>query len=270
YIGTANFLGYTDTSHILNVHLAITTTTASGVAVTYTAAGQTVALNATVTSEVGTVNEGTETFTILSGSTTVGTPVTGNVVSGAVSVNYALSANTAAGTYTIQAVYNGTPKFQAASDSSQTLSIHQAPIPSVSVVLDPASDSGAPNNPGYTNVTKPAFDVLVNEAGTIKIDFDGNAANDQSLFVTTAGTYQFTAPTLAVGPYTATASFDTKLAGTAQNATPYTIETDGPHVTAMTPTATVGNSVSQVTVTFGSLVDLNTFVPTAITLVGPQ
>ena len=138
------------------------------------------------------------------------------------------------------------------------------------MVLDPASDSGAPNNPGYTNVTKPAFDVLVNEAGTIKIDFDGNAANDQSLFVTTAGTYQFTAPTLAVGPYTATASFDTKLAGTAQNATPYTIETDGPHVTAMTPTATVGNSVSQVTVTFGSLVDLNTFVPTAITLVGPQ
>ncbi len=44
----------------------------------------------------------------------------------------------------------------------------------VSVALDPASDTGAPNDPGLTNITDPVFDVQVNEAGTIKIDFTGN------------------------------------------------------------------------------------------------
>ncbi len=40
-------------------------------------------LNATVTSKAGIVNEGQETFTILSGTTVIGTPVTVNVSAGA-------------------------------------------------------------------------------------------------------------------------------------------------------------------------------------------
>ena len=41
------------------------------------------ALSATITSPAGVVNEGTETFTILSGTTPIGTPVTVNVAAGA-------------------------------------------------------------------------------------------------------------------------------------------------------------------------------------------
>ena len=56
-------------------------TTAVSAGDTYSAVGsQTVNLSATVTSPNGTVNEGTETFTILAGSTPVGSSVTVNVV----------------------------------------------------------------------------------------------------------------------------------------------------------------------------------------------
>ena len=57
-------------------------------------AGQNVTLNATITSAAGTVNEGTETFTILNGTTVVGTPVTVNVAAGAASASYVLPAGT--------------------------------------------------------------------------------------------------------------------------------------------------------------------------------
>ena len=38
------------------------------------------------------------------------------------------------------------------------------PLPAVvSVSLDPASDSGRPNHPGYTHVTTPTFEFQVNQ-----------------------------------------------------------------------------------------------------------
>ena len=85
-----------------------------------------------------------------------------------------------------------------------------------------------------------------------------------------AGTYQFTAPTLADGTYTEQGAIsDVGRGRTAQSTTTYTINTDGPHVTAMSPDSAVGTSVSQVTVTFSEPIDLNTFTPSAITLNGP-
>jgi RHS repeat-associated protein len=137
------------------------------------------------------------------------------------------------------------------------------------VSLDPASNSGAPNHPGFTNVTTPTFDVQVNQGGTITVDFDGNAAHDQSRAVSTAGTYQFTAPALTNGTYTATARFVTARQGTATSTTAYTIDTAHPYVTSLNPTGPIGTSVAQATVTFSELVDLNTFAPSAITLTGP-
>ncbi len=101
------------------------------------------------------------------------------------------------------------------------------------------------------------------------MDFEGNGTIDATLSVPVAGTYQFTAPTLADGTYTDTATFKTATAGNGPGSTTYTIDTDGPHVTAMSPTGTVGTSVSQVTVTFSEPVDLSTFTPSAITLTGP-
>ena len=96
-------------------------TTAAATSATYNAAAQNVTLSATVASPAGVVSQGTETFTILSGATTIGNPVTVNVSSGAASATYALPAATALGTYTIQAVYSGTIFFSSSTDSSHSL-----------------------------------------------------------------------------------------------------------------------------------------------------
>ena len=113
------------------------------------------------------------------------------------------------------------------------------------IALDPASNTGAPNHPDFTNVTTPKFDVQVNQAGSITLDFDGNPAHDQTQNVPNAGTYQFTAPTLAAGNHTATATFDSATGGVTQSTVNDTVDTTRPFVVAaMTPTGTVGTSVS--------------------------
>ena len=141
----------------------------------------------------------------------------------------------------------------------------------VTATVDPASDSGASNHDGITNVTTPTFDVQVNQGGTVAVDFDGNGTTDATLSVPVAGTYQFAAPKLAAGSYTETTTFLSSAGGgTAQGSTSYTIMTDGPHVTAFSPSGPVATSVSQATVTFSAPVDPTTFTPTAITLTGPD
>ncbi|MGP0064160.1 MAG: SdrD B-like domain-containing protein, partial [Isosphaeraceae bacterium] len=137
------------------------------------------------------------------------------------------------------------------------------------VTLDPASDSGAPDHPGFTNDTTPTFDVQVNQAGTIEMDFDGNGTIDATLSVADAGTYELTAPTLADGTYTAVATFVNGGGKSVYSSIGYIIDTDGAHVTSMSPTGTIGISASGVTVTFNEPVDLNTFTPSAITFTGP-
>ena len=65
-------------------------------------------LTATVTSGAGTVGEGYVTFKVLNGSMVIGKATMGNVAGGKASVNYNIPAGTAAGNYTIDAVYDGT------------------------------------------------------------------------------------------------------------------------------------------------------------------
>ncbi len=269
YNGTANFVGSTDSSHSLTVGAASTATAAANASAPYSTASQAVSLSAAVTSSAGAVNVGTETFTILSGSTPVGNPVTVNVSSGAASASYTLPAGTAPATDTIEAVYSGTANLVGSTDTSHSLTINAAPQAAVAISLDGNSDSGAPDHPGFTNVNTPTFDVQVNQAGTITTDFDGNAAHDQTLTVSAAGTYTFAAPTLADGAYTATASFSAGMSGNAQNSVGYTIDTVAPYVTAFAPTGTVNTRVSQATVSFSEPVDLGTFTASAVTLTGP-
>jgi hypothetical protein len=270
YNGTNNYAASTDTSHTLTINAAGTSTAASNAATSYSTADQTVTLNATVNSPAGNVNEGTETFTLYDGGGhQVGNSVTASVSAGAASKGYVIPGNTPLGTYTITAVYNPNADLQTSTDSSHTLTITAASA-TVAISLDAGSNSGAPDHPGYTNDTTPTFDVQVNQAGTITVDFDGNAAHDQTQTVSAAGTYQFTAPTLANGSYTATASFNAGAAGHPQNTTGYVIDTVAPQVTGFGPTGTVNNRVAQATVTFSEFVDLGTFTPSAITLTGPS
>src|SRR5262249_25905817 len=120
-----------------------------------------------------------------------------------------------------------------------------------------------------TNDTTPTFDVQVNQAGTITIDYLGNGSVIGSLYAPAAGTYQLTAPTLPPGTYTALASFLALNGPLGQSAVGYTIDTTGARVTAMTPTGTINNRLSQVTVTFSEAVDPSTWTTAAIGFTGP-
>ena len=112
FSGTSTLSGSSDSSHTLTISDASTTTAASSATTTFSASNQTISLSATVTSSAGIVNEGTETFTILSGTTTVGTPPLPTSPNGAVTASYTLPGGTTVGTYTIEAVYNGTTDFR--------------------------------------------------------------------------------------------------------------------------------------------------------------
>ena len=86
-----------------------------------------ITLNATVTSGATNINEGSETFTILNGINIIGMPVTVNVANGvATTSTYTLPASTAAGTYTMQAIYYGTGNYLGFIDASHTLTINAA------------------------------------------------------------------------------------------------------------------------------------------------
>ncbi|HEU4875046.1 MAG TPA: MBG domain-containing protein [Pyrinomonadaceae bacterium] len=104
-----------------------TTTTVANASATY---GDTsVTLNATVTPASGpAVNNGSVTFTVKQGLTTIGAATTDNtVVAGAASVSYALPAGTDAGPYTIEASYTPGTGFNASSGTG-TLTINKRAI----------------------------------------------------------------------------------------------------------------------------------------------
>lgn len=103
---------------------AVTQTAVSPATASYSAQAQNVTLNATVTSG-SSVNEGTVTFTVKDGSNnTVGSPVTsGTVASGAASATFSLPGSTAAGSYTVNAVYNPASANFNTSSGSGTLTV---------------------------------------------------------------------------------------------------------------------------------------------------
>jgi Bacterial Ig-like domain (group 3)/Dockerin type I domain len=135
--------------------------------VPFSSDAQTVPLKAKVTSAAGAVDNGTETFTILSSGTRLGTPVTVSVAAGAASAIYALPAGTPAGTYTIEADYNGTPNFARSSDSNHSLTVTAADVVisavsvklgSQTVALQTASD-GLRLLPAGRNTDIPWFNI---------------------------------------------------------------------------------------------------------------
>ena len=150
-------MGSNDSSHSLTISNASTSTATASAATTFSVSEQTVALSATVTSAIGIVNEGQETFTILSGNTVIGTAVSVNVTAGAANASYVLPAGTTTGTYTIQAVYDGTADYGSSMDSSQTLAVTAATTVTAA--------EGATAAFGDTSVTLSA--TITSPAGTV-------------------------------------------------------------------------------------------------------
>jgi hypothetical protein len=244
------------------------------------AAGATVSQSSALT-----INAAPSITTTSLPDTTIGQPYTQTVVTsgGTAPLTFSVSAGSLPAGLNLDSIGNltGTPTtagtysftIQATdisgASASQPYNVTIYPVPAATLSIDPASDSGAPNHPGFTNVTNPTFDVQVNQAGTISLDFESNGQFVASQSVSGTGTYQLTVPSsLPDGTYTATAIFTAATGLTAQGSATYTIDTVPPTVTSISPTGTVNTSVDQATITFSEPVDLNS-LSLAITLTGP-
>ena len=206
---------------------------------------------------------------------TLGVDLTGGFQPSTGSTFNAVSGSSVTGTFS--SVYNAVPQSAYAfsvtytpTAASRSLPLwSSAPRPGqASIVLDPGSDSGVKGD-DLTNVTTPTFDVTVNEAGTILVDYKGDGTATATQTVSAAGTYQFTAPMLAAGTYTTKATFTPTAEPAVTSNVTTTIDTTAPTVLSSTPTGTVNDLVDQVDVTFSKLINVATLNGTNLSLSGP-
>jgi len=253
YNGTAVFATSSDSTHTLTVNSAATTTDSSNATVTYSATAQSVTLAATVTSPSGSVNSGAVTFTVLQGGTPVGTAVTSATVSnGSASVSYNLPAGTAAGTYTIEAVYGGTASLQTSSDSTHTLTVNTAATTTAASNATATFSATAQSVTLAATITSPSGPV---NSGTVTFTvLQGSSPVGTAVTTATvsngAASVSYTLPAgTAAGTYTIQAVYS----GTASLLT----SSDSTH------TLTIGKDTA--TVTLGNLAQTYTGSPISIT-----
>ena len=251
YNGTTNFLGYTDTSQSLTVGAAASATAAASTSVSFSTGVQDVTLNATVTSPAGMVGVGTETFTILNGTTPVGNPVTVDVSAGAASAAYALPAGTGAGTYIIQAVYNGTVDFVGSSDNSQPLTISATATATAAASASVPFSTGALSVPLSATVTSAAGTVgqgtetftILNGTTPVgdPVTVDVSAGAASATYALPAG--------LAAGSYVIQAVYNgtVDFVGASDNSQPLTISAAASATASASASVTFSNGVQDVT-----------------------
>jgi hypothetical protein len=138
YLGTASYLGSVDAAHTLTVNTAATTTTPAAAQTFYSTTAQSVTLSATVTSSAGTVNEGTVTFTVLNGATTIASSNPAKVGNGKASASVTLPPGTAIGPYTIHAVYSDTGNFSGSNNNSTLRVTSSATTTTVTSAANPS------------------------------------------------------------------------------------------------------------------------------------
>ncbi len=195
---------------IMSFNQAETYTTAVSASIPFNPAGQTVSLNATVTSYAGTVSEGTATFTVMDGATVIGSSVTVNVVDGTASAQYPLPPGTPWGTYVIDVRYNETADFGYSFDLGHSLTVTELPAAMLSVHTEPPAVATAgqefatstqpvvvyeedqygdvESGDNITVVTAALAGAAGQLQGTITATVTGGVATFTNLWDTTAGT----------------------------------------------------------------------------------
>jgi len=162
-----------------------TTTTVSNATATYGDAS--VTLNATVTPN--TVNNGSVAFTVKQGASVIGVTTTdATVVAGAASVVYSLPTGTAAGGYTIEAVYTPGSGFSG-SNGAGTLTIGQKSLTPSVTVANKVYDT----NTSATILTRTLTGVVPGDA----VSLTGGTANFVDKNVGTGKTVSVTGLTLS-------------------------------------------------------------------------
>jgi hypothetical protein len=233
-----------------------------------------VTLTATVTSSGLGINEGTVTFSIFQGGTQVGTSVTSNTVSdGTANAVYTVPAGLPLGTYTIQAVYNPGPDYQASSDNTHTLTVAIFTAATTTVVTDATVPFSENSQTVTLNATVTGGAAPVSEGtvtfsvfeGTTQIGASvtsGTVSNGAAVAIyslpagQTAGTYTVQA-IYNPGPDYLTSSDDSHTLTVAQDATSTTVSgtstTFSTSSQSISLTASVTNPITTVgegTVTF--------------------
>ena len=211
-----------------------TTTAGTNASAAFKTSSQNVTLSATVTSTGGTVNAGTVTFTVSQGATTIGTPVTSGTVSGGIaSATFILPANTAAGSYTITAAYNGASGFSGSSDNTHSLTVTPAATTTAAANASTVFSASGQNVTLSANVTSSAGTV---SAGTVTFTVSQGATTIGAPVTSgtvsggaASATFALTGGT-AAGPYTITAVYN----GTAS----LTTSSDNTHILTVSPAAT--------------------------------
>ena len=197
---------------------AVSATTATSSSTTFSSNAQSITLSATVTSGTTKINEGSETFAILNGINIIGTPVTVSVANGVASTSsYTLPAGTAAGTYTIEAIYYGTGSYLGSIDASHTLTIkaaatsnrlgrqyatatYSAVAQPVSLTASVSSAAGSVNGGtvtftilnGGTTIATATSNTVVNGAAGASVTLPaGTAVNNYTIQAVYSGTVNF-------------------------------------------------------------------------------
>jgi len=126
-----------------------------------------------------------------------------------------------------------------------------ASLPNVSVQIQAGSDTGESSADHVTNDTTPRYDVTVDEAGTVEIDWDGDGTPDQSQSLGGAGTYEFT-PAAAWGPgvYPVNVTFTDVASNVATDSARTTVDTAAPTVSGVTPSGEEAFPVEEIEVVF--------------------
>lgn len=201
----------------------------SPASVVFTQANQTVTLSALVTATVnGLVDGGTVTF-VVSG---LGNPVTSSPASGGnVTARFTVPAATAAGNYSIQAIYSGTSNFAPSTDATQVLSVSKATPPiawnnpnslASGTPLGPTQLDATASVPGTFVYNPPAGTVLpsgtmqtLNVAFTPTDATDYNAANASVSISILGGAYSASfSPTSATIPVGSSQTFNITMSST--------------------------------------------------------
>jgi hypothetical protein len=287
-----NFLSSSSTvAGTLTIVAAPTTTAVTPVVVPFSATPELVTLTANVTSAVEIVDEGTVAFTVLSGTTTIGTLVSSGVMNGVATANYTLPAGTALGQYTIQAQYTDVSGglFASSSQNTQTLSVRNATTTTdttavttefsesaqtVSVSATVTSTAGTVNE---GQVTFALFNSQNNPVGTVTpvgSVFNGDAVTGYTLPAgTPLGTYSveatYTDPTGTKYAASTSSVIGTVVVGAAATSTsPDSLNVayseSAQNVTVQVNVTSPGGSVNEGDVAFSVLDSHNNLVGTAV------
>jgi large repetitive protein len=235
----------------LTVSPANTTTTVGSSSGTTGGSANLTANVTAVSPSTATVNEGTVTFTVKQGATTIGTATSGTVASGAASVSFPLS-GAVSGTYSINATYNpaATPNFNTSTAATAgTLTVNN-PVPTTTSISPTSKNVGDATFTLTVNGTNFVTDSVVNFSGSPRITSFVSAtqvtASIPASDLTAAGTFNITVTNSAPG-------------GGTSNAQTFTVNNPVPTTTTISPsTKTAGDAGFTLTVNGTNFVNTST------------